>query len=105
MIECQQENELLSENERRFRTITNILPVGISYTDLKGDFLFVNEQWCRITGLTADESQGNGWMGALHGDDLTRVLKEWVDAVKAKKFLNRNFALFTLMGRLRGYCA
>src|SRR3972149_5713634 len=85
LIEYKQKNELLSENERRFRTITNILPVGIFYTDLEGNFLFVNEQWCKITGLTADESLGNGWMGALHQDDLTRILKEWADAVKSKK--------------------
>ncbi|MBE7548515.1 MAG: PAS domain S-box protein [Candidatus Kuenenia stuttgartiensis] len=49
--------------------MTNILPVGIFYTDFEWNFLFVNEQWCKITGLTTDESLGNGWMGVLHGGD------------------------------------
>lgn len=100
LIECKQKNELLSENERRFRAITNILPVGIFYTDLEGNFLFVNEQWCKITGLTADESLGNGWMGALHQDDLTRVLKEWADAVKGKKTFQSEFRLICPDGKI-----
>ncbi|MCF6148262.1 MAG: diguanylate cyclase [Candidatus Kuenenia sp.] len=100
LIEYKHKNELLRENENRFRTVTNMLPVGIFYTDPEGNFLFVNEQWCCITGLTVKESLGNGWMTAFHQDDGMRVLKEWDDAVKNKRTFKSEFRLTRPDGKI-----
>ncbi|MBM4054108.1 MAG: response regulator [Planctomycetes bacterium] len=87
LSEYKQEKDALEEKERRYRTITNILPVGIFYADTDGNFSYVNEQWCEISGLTANESLGDGWTKALHPDDKERVLEEW-------KKVTKNFATF-----------
>src|SRR5262245_13397177 len=38
-----------------FRTIAEEAPVGIFYTDARGRCLYVNRQWCKMTGLTRPE--------------------------------------------------
>jgi len=100
LIDYKQKNELLRESEVRFRTVTNVLPVGVFYTDHEGNFLFVNEQWCNVTGFTAEESLGNGWVYALHHDDRARVLREWENAVKNKRAFKSEFRLVHYEGKI-----
>ena len=38
------------------------LPVGIFRTDVQGNYVYVNERWCEITGLTPEEAYGEGWV-------------------------------------------
>jgi PAS domain S-box-containing protein len=56
----------LRESEDKFRTLTTHAPVGIFLTDLKGDYYFVNRNWCAVSGLTAQEAKDIGWQRALH---------------------------------------
>jgi PAS domain S-box-containing protein len=76
---CQLE---LRESEEKFRTLTTHAPVGIFLTDLKGDYYFVNRNWCVVSGLTAERATGTGWQGALHPEDRGRVVAEWRAAVQ-----------------------
>lgn len=70
------------ESEEKFRTLTTHAPVGIFLTDLKGDYYFVNRNWCAVSGLTAEQAKGKGWERALHPDDRERVVAEWREAVQ-----------------------
>lgn len=38
-----------------------ILPVGIFRNDLRGNCIYVNERYCRITGLTPESANGISW--------------------------------------------
>jgi PAS domain S-box-containing protein len=73
--------EALRESERRFRTLASHAPVGIFLTDAKGETVFVNESWCAMTGLPAEEAKGFGWARAMHVDDRARVAAEWTAAL------------------------
>jgi two-component system, NarL family, sensor histidine kinase UhpB len=64
----------LRESEERFRTLAEIAPVGIYRTNVKGGWVYVNECWCALTGLTPDQALGDGWMAAVHPDDLAAVV-------------------------------
>ena len=70
----------LRKSERRFRELARHAPVGIFLTDPKGGCLFVNERWCQIAGITANEAWGEGWEKAIHPEDRVRILRDWLAA-------------------------
>jgi PAS domain S-box-containing protein len=37
--------------------------------------------WCELTGLTAEQAEGDGWADALHPEDKDKTLAEWADAL------------------------
>ena len=57
--------------------IEKITPVGIFRTDLLGRYVSVNERWCVITGIRSAEALADGWLKAVHPDDVERVRGEW----------------------------
>jgi PAS domain S-box-containing protein len=61
----------LRDSEERFRTLTEIAPVGIYLTDASQRCLYVNGRWCEITGLSADQARGLDWRACLQTSDST----------------------------------
>ncbi len=78
-----QASEALRDSERRFRTLTQQLPIGIFMTDLQGQHLYVNERWRRLSGLTAEQAIGLAWTQAVHPDDRDSVLRGWRQAIES----------------------
>ncbi|MBK8895785.1 MAG: EAL domain-containing protein [Candidatus Competibacteraceae bacterium] len=78
----QQSLETLRESEQRYRMITQQLPAGIFMTDLQGECRYVNDRWCQMTGLTAEQAAGVPWTQAVHPDEREQVLKTWRQAVR-----------------------
>jgi len=76
--------ESLRDSERRFRTLTEQLPVGIFLTDAQGEYRYVNDRWCQLAGLTLDQAVGSGWTNALYPDDRESVLSVWRQAVAGR---------------------
>ncbi|HEX9734408.1 MAG TPA: ATP-binding protein, partial [Thermoanaerobaculia bacterium] len=76
-------------SRRRYQTLARLSPVGIFQADARGQYLYVNESWCELAGLTAAESEGEGWTRTIDPDDRDRVLEAWGEAVrKARSFRN-----------------
>ncbi|MDZ7960956.1 MAG: PAS domain S-box protein [Aulosira sp. DedQUE10] len=73
--------EQLLDSEQRYQTMATISPVGIFRTDATGNSLYVNERWCKMTGMTPEQASGMGWLGAIHPEDRQRVYKEWSQCV------------------------
>ncbi|MCZ6874788.1 MAG: PAS domain-containing protein, partial [bacterium] len=67
----------LHANEARFRTLTTLVPVGIFHTDAQGLVTYVNEKWCEIGGMTAEEAMGTGWLTGVHPEDRARITTKW----------------------------
>jgi PAS domain S-box-containing protein len=63
----------LAETEARFGLLARLAPVGIVQSDPAGRVIFVNDRWCAMTGVQADEMMGTDWLGLLHPDDRGRV--------------------------------
>ena len=67
----------LKTSEKRFRALAANVPVGIFLTDPRGACIYVNEYWQKMTGLNGQQAAGNGWIKALHADDVEAVTTDW----------------------------
>ncbi|MFQ5675526.1 MAG: PAS domain S-box protein, partial [bacterium] len=76
--------QALRHSEKRYQTLAEVSPVGISHSDAYGNCFYVNQQWCRITGMKFEDALGAGWMQSLHPADKDSVVREWRESMKAK---------------------
>lgn len=67
----------LQQSESMFRSITEMLPVGIFRADKDGNCLFVNPRYCEISGQSISQSLGRGWWGAVLPEDRPQVENGW----------------------------
>jgi diguanylate cyclase (GGDEF)-like protein/PAS domain S-box-containing protein len=77
LFERQQTEALLRESEQRYASLAAAAPVGIFRTDPLGHYLYVNQRWCTISGLTVEEALGTGWQCGLHPDDREKTNEAW----------------------------
>ncbi len=89
----------LAESEARFRGLAAAAPVGIFQADVEGRCLYVNERWCEIAGMAAEEATGVGWLRALHPADRARVRSAWRDAVAGKSRFELRYRFLQPDGR------
>lgn len=58
------------------------LPVGVFETDGEGKYVYVNQKWQEIAGMSAETAQALGWTKNLHPDDREAVLEAWSATVR-----------------------
>jgi PAS domain S-box-containing protein len=73
--------DALRVSETRFRLMTQAAPMMVWHCAPNGSLIEANERWYTYTGQTPAQSRGNGWMKALHPDDVKRVAKKVKDDV------------------------
>ena len=78
----------LKESEQRYQTLARVSPVGIFRTDADGHTTYVNETWSQISGLSATEAMGKGWIKAVHPDDREMLVENWNNA-----YLNQGYSV------------
>jgi PAS domain S-box-containing protein len=61
----------LKDSENRFRTLTELAPVGIYLTNIGQQVMYANERFRQITGLSAEQVTGRDWRIALRIEDDT----------------------------------
>jgi len=74
----------LRESEKKYHVLTEISPVGIFRTDAQGSTTYVNPRWSQISGLSADEALGDGWLRAVHPEDREKLGEGWKQAARAQ---------------------
>ncbi|MCU0873646.1 MAG: PAS domain S-box protein, partial [Pirellulaceae bacterium] len=62
--------EALLESEDRYRLLAEAIPHPVFRCDAEGGLIECNRRWYEYTGQTPAEARGNGWMNALHPDDV-----------------------------------
>ncbi|TAF07588.1 MAG: PAS domain S-box protein [Nostocales cyanobacterium] len=82
ITERKQISQALQASEQRYATLVTSAPVGIYRADAAGNCLYVNNQWCKTTGLTMEEARGWGWKKALHPQDRELVVAGWEHLVQ-----------------------
>lgn len=70
------ENNLLN-SVRQFTFVTDFMPQIVWATQPDGSHDFYNRRWYEFTGLTYEESFGEGWARVLHPDDVERTTQVW----------------------------
>lgn len=65
------------KNAQAFQAMVETTLVGLYRQDAQGYCVYVNPAWCRLSGLSVEESLGLGWQRAVHPDDLARAMGMW----------------------------
>ncbi len=67
--------EVLKENEERFRSTFEQAAIGIAHVSPEGHFLRVNQRFCDIVGYTNEEMLAHTFHDITHPDDLNNDLE------------------------------
>jgi PAS domain S-box-containing protein len=67
----------LQESEDRYRTLIEVSPQAVWMASPAGDITFTNQWWTDLTGLSPDQSLGDGWLQAVVADHRDRVARAW----------------------------
>lgn len=81
ITEAKRTYEALRRSEAEFRTLAEAMPQIVWATDAHGANLYFNQRWMDYTGLTLEESLGDGWNKPFHPDDRQRAWEAWQKAV------------------------
>jgi PAS domain S-box-containing protein len=93
--------ELLRENEARFRLMADASPATLWLTDPEGRCTFLSRQWYEYTGQTEREALGLGWTTATHPDDTRRAGEAFLSANASRSFFQTEYRLRTADGSYR----
>ena len=91
----------LQASEQRFRTLSASAPIGIVLTDANWSCLYTNPHWQSITGLSLEESLGEGWRQAFHPDDAAAALAAWNHPDSEERELTGEFRFLSAAGEVR----
>ena len=82
ITERKRAEEALQRSEREFRELAESMPQIVWTTTADGLNTYFNQQWVDYTGLTLEESYGEGWITPFHPDDRQRAWDAWQGATK-----------------------
>ena len=72
--------EALQTSLEEFRTLAEAMPQIVWITGPDGGNVYFNQHWVDYTGLTLEESLGDGWNKPFHPDDQQRAWHAWQHA-------------------------
>lgn len=65
--------EALRARESEFHTMAEAVPQIVWVSEADGMNIFFNQRWVDYTGLTLEESRGDGWIKAFHPDEQQQI--------------------------------
>lgn len=74
----------LRKSEQRFEAAVKAVQGIIWTNNAQGQMVGAQPGWAELTGQTEEEYQGDGWIKALHPDDVERTVAIWQQAVQTK---------------------
>src|SRR5262245_50781923 len=85
VTEQKRAEEALTRSEREFRELADSMPQIVWATRADGKNIYFNQQWVDYTGLTLEESYGDGWITPFHPDDRQRAWDAWKRATQYRE--------------------
>ncbi len=92
---------VLTESERRFRSIADSSPMLLWISDDAGNRTFFNKAWCEFTGLSSEDSITDGWHDVVHPDDREIYHRKWKEAAYYRGRFQLEFRLKHSSGTYR----
>lgn len=77
-----QAEEALRASDAEFRTLAEAMPQIVWITRADGSVVYFNQMWMDYTGLTLEQSLGDGWTEPFHPDDRQRSWDAWQHATR-----------------------
>jgi diguanylate cyclase (GGDEF)-like protein/PAS domain S-box-containing protein len=84
----------LQTSEKEFRTLAESMPQIVWIAGADGGNTYFNQHWMDYTGLSLEESLGEGWIKPLHPEDRQRAWNTWTLAISSS-------GLYSIECRLR----
>ena len=81
LLTMQETQAELSREEARYRSLVEATAAVVWTTPPSGEFIDIPDSWLRVTGQTAEEATGWGWLDAIHPDDREATAAAWNRAV------------------------
>ncbi len=75
-----------SKSEAWLLALVEGMPQMIWRSAAQGTWTWSSPQWARYTGQATDESNGGGWLSALHPDDQSAAKEAWIVAAEVGEF-------------------
>ncbi len=91
----------LRASREAFEALALRAPVGILQADASGMCTFANEAWCRLSGLSLEETLGKAWNHAVHPDDVAGVMGNWEASVREQRSYVNELRVVTQRGEVR----
>ncbi len=88
----------LVESQALFKVLAENAPVGIFRADINGLCAYVNDRWCKIVGLSFEDSIGKSWTLAIHPEDREGVVKKWDNFSWGKEKFHLEFRFLKIDG-------
>ena len=88
----------LLESEELFRTLCDSAPIGIFRADCEGRITYVNPHCEKISGLSGEQSLGQGWLRAIHPEDREIFGNRWLEAIGAGRSVSQECRVLTPEG-------
>jgi PAS domain S-box-containing protein len=79
-------DQRVREQEERFRLLATSIPQLVFTTIANGDRTWPSPQWIDYTGVSFDDSLGQGWLDAIHPDDRELTRAAWEEAIVAGEY-------------------
>jgi PAS domain S-box-containing protein len=102
-VELRGDRAALQETEDQFRVLAETLPQLVWTTRPDGYHDYFNRRWTEFTGLTADQSIGDGWSAALHPDDRPLSAERWRIALSTGKLYEIEYRIHGESGGYRWF--
>jgi PAS domain S-box-containing protein len=99
--EREQAEAAMRASEQRFRNIFNNVPIGVCYTDLRGNVKQTNPRFCELVGYTADELLRMTAIDFTHPDDVQQDVEFTTQLIRGEFPLYRRHKRYiTKSGRM-----
>lgn len=77
-------DEAIIASEEEIRDMAESMPQIVWVTTKDGKNTYFNHQWMDYTGLTLEESNGDGWLIPFHDEDKPQAWAAWNNAMNSK---------------------
>lgn len=96
-----QSEAALRESERRFKTLAESIPHSVWVISPEGFAEYGNQHWLDLTGQSMEQSLGQGWISAIHPDDVAETMLRWEKAAALNQSFEAEYRIRTADGTYR----
>jgi PAS domain S-box-containing protein len=81
----ERQRDALRRSEQELRDVIDTIPAMVWSALPDGSNTYANQRFVDYLGLSAEQTTGSGWHGAIHPDDLQRHVEKWMESVATGK--------------------
>ena len=93
----------IKRSEERYRSLVQGGAQVVWVASPDGAMMEDSPEWRKITGQSAEEFTGYGWLNSIHPEDRERVERDWRECVRTGRFLDDRYRIRTKGGSYRHY--